>query len=99
MLMTFDEPNSHVHCVRPERSNIPLQALTLLNDPVFVECAQALGKRLITEIGAGSASKDLTEQRIRYALALCLAREPTFAELTTLTHLFEELHQNAKANP
>jgi hypothetical protein len=42
MLMTFDAPDSNVTCTRRDRSNTPLQALTLLNDPVFHECAQAL---------------------------------------------------------
>lgn len=46
MLMTFDAPDSNATCTRRERSNTPLQALTLLNDPVFFECAQALGKRM-----------------------------------------------------
>ena len=45
MLMTFDAPDSNATCTRRERSNTPLQALTLLNDPVFFECAQALGAR------------------------------------------------------
>ena len=43
MLMTFDAPESNVTCTRRDRSNTPLQALTLLNDPVFQECAQSLG--------------------------------------------------------
>ncbi|HWA99973.1 MAG TPA: PSD1 and planctomycete cytochrome C domain-containing protein, partial [Pirellulales bacterium] len=44
MLLAFDAPDSTVACTRRERSNSPLQALTLLNDPVFFECAQALGR-------------------------------------------------------
>src|SRR5439155_21372680 len=47
MLLTFDSPDSNVCCVRRERSNTPLQALTLLNDAVFFDCAQALGRRVV----------------------------------------------------
>ena len=54
MLMTFDAPDSNVCCVRRDRSNTPLQALTLLNDTVFVECAQALGRRMTTEEKGGT---------------------------------------------
>lgn len=46
MLMAFDAPDTTVSCSRRERSNTPLQALTLLNDPVFFECAEALGAQM-----------------------------------------------------
>jgi hypothetical protein len=93
MLMTFDAPDSNVCCVRRERSNTPLQALTLLNDAVFVECAQALGRRILTE------KMSETRERIRYAFQLCLARMPTPNELAILDRLFGELLQTAKASP
>src|SRR6185437_7045276 len=70
MLMTFDAPDSNVCCVRRERSNTPLQALTTLNDTVFVECAQALGRRMAHEMSG------TPEERIRRAFRLCVAREP-----------------------
>ncbi|HBL46559.1 PSD1 and planctomycete cytochrome C domain-containing protein [Gimesia sp.] len=49
MLMTFDAPDATVSCSRRERSNTPLQALTLLNGPLFFESAQALGKLMWEE--------------------------------------------------
>jgi hypothetical protein len=97
MLMTFDAPDSNVCCVRRERSNTPLQALTLLNDTVFVECYQALARRIM-ESPARSASKGVDDQ-IRHAVHLCLAREPTPAELATLTRLHQELIKAAQAKP
>ena len=42
MLQTFDAPNGDISCVRRARSNTPLQALTTLNEPLFLECARAL---------------------------------------------------------
>jgi hypothetical protein len=92
MLMTFDAPESNVCCVRRDRTNTPLQALTLLNDKVFVECAQSLGQRV-----AGEKASSVPE-RIRYAFRLCLAREPAPPELATLARLFEDLLKTAKAN-
>ncbi len=92
MLMTFDAPDSNVCCVRRERSNTPLQALTLLNDTVFVECARALGRRIAAQPGD-------TAKRIRQAFRLCLTREPTASEQARLVRLFEELRTLCRDNP
>ncbi|MFL5341105.1 MAG: PSD1 and planctomycete cytochrome C domain-containing protein [Gemmataceae bacterium] len=91
-LMTFDAPDSNVCCVRREKSNTPLQALTLLNDAAFVECAQALGKRL------AAASGD-THKRLTFAWKLCLGREPAAAELSRAAKLFDELRAMYQAQP
>jgi mono/diheme cytochrome c family protein len=77
MLMTFDAPDSNTSCARRERSNTPLQALTLLNDPVFFECAQALGKRV-------AQTPETTNARIRNVFVTCLARQPNDEELSRL---------------
>ena len=94
MLMTFDAPDSNVCCVRRERSNTPLQALTLLNDTAFFECAQALGQRLVRE-----SSSSQPQERIRYAFRLCVSREPTASELSVLSRLYEELRHACQTNP
>jgi hypothetical protein len=77
-LQAFDAPNGDFSCVRRARSNTPLQALTTLNEPLFLECARALGLRTLREGGDGDA------QRLAYAFRLCLARQPTEREATTL---------------
>jgi mono/diheme cytochrome c family protein len=77
MLTTFDAPDASEACVRRDRSNTPLQALTLLNDPVFVEAAQALAARVMAERPSG-------ENRLRRLFELCLARSPTHDEATRL---------------
>ncbi|MDA1314599.1 MAG: PSD1 and planctomycete cytochrome C domain-containing protein [Acidobacteria bacterium] len=70
MLANFDTPSSSVSAPQRRRSNTPLQALNLLNDPVFFEAAQALAVRVLQE--APSSAND----RLVYAFRLCLAREP-----------------------
>jgi Protein of unknown function (DUF1553) len=82
MLMAFDAPDSNTTCTRRDRSNTPIQALTLLNDGTFFECAQALGRRL--------ASHSDTEQTIAQAFKRCLAREPRPEELSRLKTFFDK---------
>ena len=93
-LTTFNAPDSNLTCTRRERSNTPLQALTLMNDVVFVECAQALARRILQDPmndvvaadGTGGADSTTVEEatvdaRLRSAFQLCLSREPMPAEL------------------
>ncbi len=91
MLMTFDAPDSNVTCTRRERSNTPLQALTLWNDPVFFDCARALGKRV--------ASEPSLDAQLKRAFELCLARPPSRAELSRLRQLYEDQASLTRATP
>jgi hypothetical protein len=75
----FDAPAPNRMCSRRERSNTPLQALTLLNDPASFETAQALAKRLLAEC------KEETS-RLDRAFQLCLARAPSRRETERLRH-------------
>jgi hypothetical protein len=79
-LAAFDAADGNSPCPRRDRSVTPLQALTLLNDPVFVECARALGDRLRKSEGAD-------DNRLRFAFELCLARRPADRELAVLAEL------------
>jgi len=78
VLQTFDAPNGEMSCVRRGRSNTPLQALTTLNEPLFVESAQALAARALRE--GGSTDRE----RVAYAFRLCTARTPLPAEADVL---------------
>ena len=91
--MIFDAANPNETCPRRERSNTPLQALTLLNNPVFVECAQALGRRLFL------ARAESPRQRIADGFELCLGRSPSGEELDRLQQLYEHTFALACQNP
>jgi hypothetical protein len=82
-MATFDAPSRESCTVRRTATNTPLQAFVTLNDPVFVECAQALARRIFREGGAD------TDARLRWALQLCLARPPETAQLQALAALYE----------
>ncbi|MGE5195459.1 MAG: DUF1553 domain-containing protein, partial [Deltaproteobacteria bacterium] len=77
MFNTFDSPSGEACVARRDVSNTPLQALTLMNDTVFVEGAQALGTQLAR--GPGSA-----EERLTNLFRRCLVRPPTVDELKLL---------------
>jgi hypothetical protein len=79
LLTTFDSPDFSNACTRRARSNTPLQALNVANDPVFLELADGVAKRVEREVG----NKD-DEARLRRAFALCLSREPSASELSVL---------------
>jgi hypothetical protein len=85
MLMTFDAPDSNVCAVKRERSNTPLQALTLLNDVTFFECARALGQMVVRE------APSRTDDRLCYLFTRCLARAPAPEELNVLSRLHDRL--------
>ncbi len=77
-LQAFDTPPGDSPCVRRLRSNTPLQALTTLNEPMFVESAEALAAKTLAEGGASD------EARIAYAFQRCTSRAPQPDELATL---------------
>ena len=85
MLMTFDAPDSLISCSRRERSNTPLQALPLLNDPVFFECAQTLGRQLYEQ-----HSGDI-EAAIDALYLKCLSRLPADQERRFLLTAYQDV--------
>jgi hypothetical protein len=89
LLATFDGADSNQTCPRRDRSTTPLQALTLLNDPVFVECSQALGQSL-------AVRKDDDPSRLRRLFTACLARQPTEKELIVLQDQLVQQRKHAK---
>ena len=76
LLTTFDSPEFSTVCTRRSRSNTPLQALAVANDPMFIELSQKLAARVLQE----SASDAGTPQRVRRMFRLCLIREPSLGE-------------------
>ncbi len=82
-MTTFDAPSREACTVRRLPTNTPLQAFVTMNDPVFVECAQALARRIVREGGADTAA------RLRFALKLCTARPPVDAQVQALAALYE----------
>jgi hypothetical protein len=81
---SFDAPSRELICTRRPRSNTPLQALDTLNDPTYVEAAEALAWRMMKEGGPDNA------RRIEYAFRLCVSRQPEAKETKRLLALYEE---------
>lgn len=81
-LSVFDGADGNQPCPRRDRSVTPLQALALLNDPVFMECARALATRI-----RSNGTSD--EERIRFGFELCLSRPPASTELSVIIDLIE----------
>jgi hypothetical protein len=79
LLTTFDSPEFSTVCTRRLRSNTPLQALAVANDPMFIELAQKLSVRALNETKEGDPAA-----RVRRIFRLCLVREPSADEQATL---------------
>jgi mono/diheme cytochrome c family protein len=92
-MATFDAPNREVCTVRRVRTNTPLQALVTLNDPVYIEAAQALARKIVTSGGASPA------ERVQYAVQTCLSRPATADEVGRLVQLFERSRAKFQTQP
>jgi hypothetical protein len=92
-MATFDAPTRTVCTVRRPHTNTPLQALVTLNDPVYVEAAQALGRRMMREGGA------TVEAKARHGFRLCLSRPPSEKELRRLVALYEKALERFRKDP
>jgi hypothetical protein len=86
-LGAFDAPTGDTSCVRRPRSNTPLAALTSLNEPVFVEAAQALAVRIVREGGR------LDTERADFAYRLCTGRPIKAVEQETVATLLRDTRQ------
>jgi hypothetical protein len=87
-MATFDAPSREVCTIRRPRTNTPLQALVTMNDPAFIEAAQALARRMVQEGGSTPAD------RAALGFRLVLARRPNDSEIERLVGL----HADAKAD-
>ncbi|WP_414662241.1 PSD1 and planctomycete cytochrome C domain-containing protein [Horticoccus sp. 23ND18S-11] len=83
--VNFDATARTACTVKRSRSNTPLQALTLLNDPVYVEAAQALARRVLQERPDAAPV-----ERIRFVFQLCLTRPPSPGEIAALQTLIAQ---------
>ncbi|HEX5083076.1 MAG TPA: DUF1549 and DUF1553 domain-containing protein [Blastocatellia bacterium] len=83
-MSVFDAPSADMSCARRARSNSPLQALTTLNDAVFMEAAQSLALRVWKEGGADERAKMI------YGFRLCTGRRPDKYELNRLLALLRK---------
>jgi mono/diheme cytochrome c family protein len=91
-MTTFDAPERTSCNIRRLRTNTPLQALVTLNDPVYVEAAQALARRLAAQSGDVKA-------RATFAFRLVLTRPPSEKETSRLVDLFDQVRGDFAKDP
>ena len=82
-LDSFDTPNGDAACIRRDRSNTPMQALTTLNETTFLEAAQALAERALEHGGSD-------QQKVEYAFRRVLTRTPVEAETAELLAMLDK---------
>ena len=91
-MLAFDAPSREECTAERSRSNIPQQALVLLNDPIFVEAARVFGERIMR-------SGDDTDSRLTWAIHTAMTREPRAEELRVLRSLYQEQLERYAASP
>ena len=92
-MAAFDAPNREVCTIRRPRTNTPLQALVTLNDPVYIEAAQALARRMVKEGGSTDP------ERVVRGFRLVLSRNPTAVEVGRLLQLHADSRAEYRQSP
>jgi hypothetical protein len=95
MLTTFDAPKFNQTCTRRDRSNTPIQSLTVANDPTMFEAAQALGLRIILEV----QSDPTGNERLARLFRICMVRPPSKSELNYLQRFLQRQRKHFHSNP
>jgi hypothetical protein len=92
-LLAFDAPAREECTARRERSNTPLQALVLLNDPTYVEAARKFAERILREGGSTFGS------RLEFAWKLALSRPPSDEEVSLMKNMLETNREKYSQDP
>ncbi|MFN7924882.1 MAG: DUF1553 domain-containing protein [Bryobacteraceae bacterium] len=92
-MMTFDSAGREACTVRENRTNTPLQALTLMNDETYLEAARKLAERMIHDGGAAP------ESRLAYGFQLATSRKPKEREQAVLLTSFHNYRDRYKTDP
>ena len=92
-MVTFDAPSREVCTIRRISTNTPLQALVTLNDPVYVEAAQALARQMQTSVDKTVAGK------IAFGVQAALSRPATEQEVKLLAELYQRRLKEYQSNP
>ncbi len=92
-MLVFDAPTRETCIVQRSRTNTPLQALVLMNDPTFVEASRKLAERMMTE------AADTASSRIVFAFRAATSRRPATSELKILLGIFRTQHDEFEKEP
>jgi Protein of unknown function (DUF1553)/Protein of unknown function (DUF1549)/Planctomycete cytochrome C len=92
-MTTFDAPSREACQVRRERTNTPLQALLMMNEPQFIEAARALAERTLREGGKA------TDERLAYMFRLVTARSPGTKDFAELSSALSDLKAHYAKQP
>lgn len=93
MMINFDAATRETCVVRESRTNTPLQALTLMNDVIYLEAARKLGERMLVEGGARA------EDRLAFGMKAVLSRPPSAREASLLAAALKRFRASFGANP